>query len=166
MLSQTAVEYLSALTYREDAQRLNCTLPVAGIYWDDEIPDFRALFELSESDRNLVFRLFGIRMKIWDRAKLNESDQALWDAALIQVPSFALFRRLELSTEDRAAQDAVFRETAEGLESWFSHADEVEISGSEIGTSFSLTYDLRKGEGKSAEKPQSWRRWFRRSDGT
>lgn len=41
MLNQTAITYLAALTYREDAKRRVCWIPVSGIYWDDEIPDFR-----------------------------------------------------------------------------------------------------------------------------
>lgn len=73
MLSETAVEYLSSLTYRVEAKRLSCALPLAGIYWDDEIPDFRSLFELSESDRNLVFRLFGIPCRSGTRRNLTKA---------------------------------------------------------------------------------------------
>jgi hypothetical protein len=98
-------------------------------------------------------------MQIWDHVKLEEGDQEFWDDARIQAPSFALFRRLELSAEDRTAQDATFRETAEGLENWFSRADKVEISESEIGTSFSLAYNSTK-DGESSTKKPWWRRWF------
>jgi hypothetical protein len=128
MLSQAVVDCLSSLAFRPDAERQSCAIPLAGIYWDNEMPDLRIIGKLSEEDRNQVFQLFGIRMKIWDQETLKKEDQQFWDTARSQIPNYALFQRLELSVEDRKAQEIVFNETVEGLQSWFSSADKAEIS--------------------------------------
>jgi hypothetical protein len=148
MLSETAIEYLSPLVYREDAKRLCCLLPYSGIYWDDEvISDIGSVLKLSKSDRHLILRLFAIRMQIWHHAELSESDQEFWDCAKAQAPSYPLFRRLILSAEDRRAQDIVSKQGDEWFEALLSFADEIEISEGESGiTSYSVTYDLTKLE--------------------
>lgn len=50
-----------ALTYRAESKRLVSLMPLSGIYWDDEIPDLRALFSLGEDDKMQYLRLFAIR---------------------------------------------------------------------------------------------------------
>ena len=113
MLSQTAIDFLSPLTYKENAERRICFLPLGGIYWEDEIPDFQELHNLPKHDRNLVYRLFSIRFSIWNGEELSEGDQRYWDEARLQVPKYAMFQRLKLSFEDEQAQDAVEREVLE-----------------------------------------------------
>jgi hypothetical protein len=101
MLSQAVVDCLSSLAFRPEAEGQSCALPLAGIYWDDEMPDLRIIGKLSEEDRNQVFQLFGIRMKIWDRETLKNEEQQFWDTARTQIPNYALSQRLDLSAEDR-----------------------------------------------------------------
>ena len=161
MLSQHAVEYLSCLTHRPDAKCKACYLPFAGIYWEDEIPDFKVLFALSEADRDLVFRLFSIRKKIWDREIVDSDDQEFWDEARVQAPEFALFRRLDISANDRAVQNRVSQESLEVMEAWLSDADKVVIIREEHGIEFfSATYDLAKRKGRMTRLLSWWKRFF------
>jgi len=149
MLSEAAIDFLAPLTFRATAERRSCLLPLSGIYWEDEIPDFKALLKLPEQDRSLVLRLFSIRFSIWDGEELPEADQLYWDQARLQVPNYALFQRLDLSLEDRRAQDAVLREAIECFDAFFAGADEVKITEDEHGMkSFSATIDLTKDEPK------------------
>ncbi len=61
MLSEGALEYLQTLSYDSDAEGRSCIIPLGGIYWADEIPDFHALLKVPKSDRDLIYRLFSIR---------------------------------------------------------------------------------------------------------
>jgi hypothetical protein len=144
MLSKVAAEYLSSLGYRADAERKVCFLPFAGIYWEDEIPDLKILMKLPETDRHLVFRLFSIRQRIWDRQDLDSDDQQFWDEVRVQVPDFALFQRLDISAADRDAQNRVMEETDKAMAAWISDADQADITPGKHSTTFSLTYDLTK----------------------
>jgi len=65
-LSTATAQMLAALSFRSDAKRSVCILPLGSIYWDDEIPDLAQLMTLPEGDRNTVLHLFSIRFKIWD----------------------------------------------------------------------------------------------------
>jgi hypothetical protein len=59
MLCETTVAHLSAFTYRADAKRRFSWLPLGGIYWEDEVPDW-AFFQ---------------------RAKVSPADQVAQDQA-------------------------------------------------------------------------------------
>ncbi len=116
MLSDSAIQYLQPFMYRADAKRILWHIPLGGICWDDEITDFMDLFKLSQEDRNSITRLFSIRFKIWDGEPLSSDDQQFWDTARSQVPHYALFHRLVLSDEDRAAQEQVESEILRGFD--------------------------------------------------
>lgn len=58
MLTEATLGFLSTLTYRADAKRQVCCLPLSGIYWEDEMPDIHYLIEIPENDRDQIFRLF------------------------------------------------------------------------------------------------------------
>jgi len=147
MLSDIAVNYLSPLEYRPDAERRSCVLPLGGIYWSDEIPDFRHLLEVPENDRNLIYRLFSIRFKIWDGDDLSGDDQQFWDTARSQVSGYPLFRRLQLSPEDRLAQDRMEQDALASLEALFAGAERIAITTDKHGfQSFSATFDLTKDD--------------------
>jgi hypothetical protein len=159
MLSKAAIAFLSPLTYRANAERRSCLLPLGGIYWEDEIPDFDVLLELSERDRNLVYRLFSIRFKSWNGETLSDADQSFWVKARSQVPNYPLFQRLELSAEDQRAQDEVERDAVEGFRALFGDADEVKVTENEHGLmSFSATFDLTKDQPPVKEKRPWWKR--------
>ena len=104
MLSEGALDYLQDLTLQRGAERMACYLPFGGIYWDDELPDFRAFQQLPDKDRNLILRLFFIRFQIWKKQILLDSDQAFWDHAVAEVPHYALFHRLHLNSDDQRKQ--------------------------------------------------------------
>lgn len=125
MLSYYAVAYLDALTYRDDAERVFCLLPIGGIYWEDEIPDPAQFASLSEDDQCQIWRLFAIRIAIWEGAALSEADQEFWDRARRQAPDCPLFRRLDLSSDDRREQDAVKRATASLLNGFMANASHI-----------------------------------------
>lgn len=105
MLSKSAVEFLSPMTYQDDAKRCYCILPFGSIYWDDEIPDFEALHSLGKQDYRAISGLFVIRSKLWRAEELTDQEEQYWEAAKSQLLNYPLFHRLELSVEDREAQD-------------------------------------------------------------
>jgi hypothetical protein len=118
MLSPTAVARLSALTYRSDAERQVCGIPLNSIFWEDEwLPDgeFRSL---PEEDQHQILHLFGMRMRISKGEELAEDRQRLWDEARAQVPNWPLFRATELSADDHLVQDQV-NEDSDQLSEWF-----------------------------------------------
>ena len=65
MLTETTLGFLSTLTYREEAKRQVCWLPLSGIFWEDEMPDIHYLNKVPETDRNQIFLLFTIRVRLW-----------------------------------------------------------------------------------------------------
>jgi hypothetical protein len=158
MLTEGALKYLRPLRFNPSAERHSCVIPMGGIYWSDEIPDFRALMDVPESDRKQIYRLFAIRFKLWDGEELSDDDRSYWSAAQQLVPDYPVFHRVQISDRDRAAQAAAEQEAVAGFEALFDGADEVKINDD---GSFSATFDLTK------EKPQPWwhrfLRWLRRS---
>jgi hypothetical protein len=158
MLSTTTLEYLSTLTYRADAKRAVCWLPLGGIYWDDELPDIPTLMNIPEEDRIKIFRLFGVRVRIWRGDPLPFEDQQFWDTAQSLVPGWAFFRRQRVAADDQLAQDQAEKATTEALEAWFADADHAEITEKDGIQSFSLTFDLAKLQ----QMPSFWERIFRR----
>ena len=104
MLSDTTIKYLSALTYRADARLVTCWLPLGGIYWEDEIPNFQELWKLPEDDQDKILRLFWIRKRVWANQVLPDEDQELWETVKSQVPDWPLFQRLAISAEQKQMQ--------------------------------------------------------------
>lgn len=116
MLTDGALKFLKPLKHDPNAERLVCMIPMGGIYWADEIPDFRALIEMPEVDRNSVYRLFSIRFRLWNGETLDADDRAYWESAAALVPDYPVFRRAHISGEDRAAQESAEKECLEGFE--------------------------------------------------
>jgi len=133
---------LSVLTYREDAKRQVCLLPLAGIYWDDELPDLRELFKISEDDREQIFRLFGLRCQVWKGEVLGGEDRQFWENMQSLMPTWAFFERHEVTPEDLQAQDDASRSTTEVLQAWFADADEVSVTEKMGVQRFSLKLEL------------------------
>src|SRR5689334_9451460 len=115
MLSETICRKLAEFTYRPDAKRQVCILPLTGIYWDDELPDIRELMKIPEDDRDEMFRLFGLRRKLWRGMTLQPDEQQLWDTARSEMPRWAFFSRLAISADDQRAQFQVEQETERGI---------------------------------------------------
>jgi hypothetical protein len=162
-LNKSAAEYFSALTYRPDAKRRVCILPLGSIYWEDEIPDFPSLVKLGNEGQNQVLRIFAIRLRVWDDETLTEEDQRLWDATRQQLPHCPLFQRIELSEDDRRAREEVERSCREEFEAFFADADRVTVRELPGGIQeFSATFDLTKYQSSEEKKKPWWKRLFNR----
>jgi hypothetical protein len=109
MLSESTLQYLSNLTYRADAKRQVCWLPLSGIYCEDEMPDIRRPIKIPEDDRNQILHLFSIRLRVWKGEVVPDAEQRFWDATYSQVPNWAFFRRQQISADDQHAQQAPSR---------------------------------------------------------
>ncbi|MCU1311416.1 MAG: hypothetical protein JWO20_2541 [Candidatus Angelobacter sp.] len=116
MLSEKAAALLAALPYRPDAKWEVNILPFGSIYWNDEMPAIGDIFDRPE-DMSIIFLMFGIRLKLWDREVLNVQDQQLWDAVKRQVPHWALFHRLDLTDEQKHARSEAERQVEREFES-------------------------------------------------
>jgi len=141
MLTDGALKYLSPLMFNPCAERLSCMIPLGGIYWSDEIPDFHALIKLSESDRKQIYRLFAIRFRLWAGEQLTDDDRSYWNGAQRLIPNYPVFHRVQISDDDRAAQVAVEQDAIAGFEALFGGADELKINDD---GSFSATFNLTK----------------------
>lgn len=161
-MSETTLGFLSTLTYRADAKRQICWLPLGGIYWDDEMPDIRHLMNIPEDDRNQIFRLFTIRLRLWKGETLPDAEQQFWDTTYSQVPSWAFFRRQQISDDDQHAQEEAERSAAEALEALLADADRVSIIEKDGVQEFSATFDLTKRPTPTEKKRSWWERVFTR----
>ena len=162
MMSETTLGFLSTLTYRADAKRQVCWLPLGGIYWDDEMPDIRYLMNIPEDDRNQIFRLFAIRLRLWKSESLPDAEQQFWDTAHSQVPSWAFFRRQQISDDDQRAQEQAERGAADAVEALLFDADRLSISEKDGVQEFSATFDLTKRKTPKEKKRSWWERVFTR----
>jgi hypothetical protein len=116
MLSEKIVTVLSAMPYQPNAEWEVNILPFGSVFWKDEMPAVRDLFDRPE-DMGIIHAMFGMRLKIWDGEALNPQDQALWDAVRQQVPQWALFERLSLTDEQRLAREKAERQVEQEFES-------------------------------------------------
>ena len=115
MLSERMVAVLSALPYRPDAEWGVNILPFGSVYWKDEMPEMRDMLDIE--DMTTVHRMFGIRLQLWDNEVLNAEDRQLWDAVKRQLPEWALFKRLSLSDEQKAAREKAEQQVQQEFES-------------------------------------------------
>ena len=158
MLTDGALKYLRPLTFNPHAERLSCMIPLGGIYWSDEIPDFHALMNVPESDRKQIYRLFAIRFPLWAGEQLSDDDRSYWNGTQRLIPNYPVFHRVQISDDDRAAQAAAEQDAIAGFEELFGGADELNINDD---GSFSATFDLTK-----VKPPTLWQRflkWLRRN---
>lgn len=115
MLSVAAVEVLSRLPYQPDAQLLVNVHPFGGVYWADEMPGIRQFIHCLRQDRAVILRMFSIRRELWIAEALSDGDKELWDSIRTQVPTWPLFRRLELTDEDKLARQEAEKQVAPEL---------------------------------------------------
>jgi hypothetical protein len=145
MLAEPLIALLNRMQFCTDAKRLVSILPLGSIYWDDEMPNYRDLMKLSEDERFMMWRLFGIRLRVWDNEELAPEDKSLWDAGRSEAPDWALFRRTALSSVDRKAREEAEKDVEAQLEGFFQGADQVELRDRGGGVQeFSATFDLTK----------------------
>ena len=145
MLNQGTIEYLSKLSYRAGAQIQYCSLPLLGIHWEDEMPNFCDLLVLTEQEQMQFWLLLDIRKRLWKGDALSEEDRSLWEEAQAQVPECPIFKRLDISEEHKRLDLEVEQETIEGLSQWAADADEVTVEEDEHGGhQVSFKFDLTK----------------------
>jgi hypothetical protein len=161
MLSETTLGFLSTLTYRADAKRLICWLPLSGIYWDDEMPAIRQLIRLPEDDRKQILRLFGIRQRLWKGEALADVEQQFWDETYLRVPHWAFFQRQQISADDNRVQEDAERSAEDAWKTLLADADEVSVSEEDGVQSISATFNLTK-TGDLPKKQSWWGRVFRK----
>jgi len=138
-------------------------MPLSGIYWDDEIPDLRALLSLGEDDKMQYLCLFAIRIRLWRSEALSDEDQNLWDTVRTQVPTCPVFMRLNISDDDRKTQCEAEEETGEMLDGLFSGAKEITWTNVGSGAKeFTAKFDFTE-ERQPARKNSFWRRVFYRN---
>jgi len=128
MLSETTRRFLSAQTYRSDAQLRICWLPLLGIYWEDELPEIQYLQRISEDDSNQILRVFGIRKLLWKNESLSVAERRFWDDMQLQVPSWAVFYRQQISAEALRLQEHIEQDAVDIIEGLSADADEVSVS--------------------------------------
>jgi hypothetical protein len=126
MLSEKAAALLAALPYRPEAEWKVNILPFGSIYWTDEMPSLRDLFD-KQDDMLIIHAMFGVRLKLWDGEVLNAQDQRLWDAVKSQVPHWALFRRLNLNDEQKQARKEAERQVEREFESLSDDSDNAPV---------------------------------------
>ena len=80
-----------------------------------------------QHDTLVIFAMFGIRLKVWDREVLNAQDQRLWDAVKSQVPDWALFHRLNLNEEQKQAREEAERQVELEFESLSDDSDNAPV---------------------------------------
>jgi hypothetical protein len=159
MILPHAHEYLGRLRFDQRAKRQCCLIPLGGIYWSDEIPDFQALLRVPDDERQSIYRLFSIRFRLWAKEVLSSDDDIFWCYCEKMYPECPILRRSTLGPEDQKAQDDCVAETIKGFDALFSGADKVEVKDGPHGmNSFSATFDLTK---EDAPVP-FWKRWLRR----
>ncbi len=117
MLSEKIVAVLAAMPHQPDAEWEVNILPFGSIFWKDEMPALRDLFD-RPADAGIIHAMFGMRLKLWDGETLSPQDQALWDAIRRQVPQWALFERLSLTDEQRLARGKAERQVEQAFESF------------------------------------------------
>ena len=162
MLTETTLRVLSTLTYRADAKRLVCWMPLSGIHWEDELPDIHLLNKIPENDRDQIFRLFTIRIKLWNGEVLSDKEQQKWDATYSQVPQWAFFRRRHVSADDQHAQENAEQGGEDALEALLADADEVTITENDGVQNITPTFDLTKSQVPPLKRQRWWERVFNR----
>ena len=148
--------------YRADAARRNSILPLGGVYWEDEIPDFRTLHQLPEAARSEILRLFAIRFKLRRGEQLSDEEDCFWSDARSAAPGHGIFRRTSLSPEDRSEQEATEKLVVEFFEAVAATAEQMEVEDNGTGlASWSATINLQNS-GESERRVPWWKRLWRR----
>ena len=71
----------------------------------------------------VIFKIFGMRIQLWDGKQLDFQEQQLWDTVRHQIPNWPLFKRLNLSEAQRVARQEAERQVEQELESLGSDPD-------------------------------------------
>lgn len=142
MFSDDAARKIHALTFDPQAERLISFLPLGSIFWRDELPQLQFLAFAEGADRDLMLRLFSIRIQYWNTNTMTSENQLIWREAQQRFPDWAFFRRLNLTVEDKQAHEEAQRSSEEIWIELFSAADESTVIEKDGLTSYSLTFNV------------------------
>jgi len=143
MFTERATQYLEGGVFDPAAERDQSIVPLGGIYWKDEIPDWDRFLELSEADQMAILRLFSIRFQLWAGQELSADDAAYWGGARSLFPGCPIFQRLKLSAEEEQAQEVARTEVLKCFDAMFSGATDVTITENNGITRISGTHKLK-----------------------
>jgi hypothetical protein len=104
---------LKQLQYTPDAPIRACFIPLAGIYWEDELPAYQTLIGLPEIEYIYPFLILNLRRKLWAHEALTAEEQNHWQEAQERFPNWPIFKRLQISAADYQHQLACEREAAQ-----------------------------------------------------
>jgi hypothetical protein len=114
-LTEDTARKIKALRYDHKAEIIYCPLPLGSIYFSDELPD--GLLPERVGDFIQVMRVLGIRVNLWNGLALSEEDRAIWEEASIRFSDWPIFKRLELTLEQRKAHEGVLEDVEAALAS-------------------------------------------------
>lgn len=133
MLSESTIKYLRSLAYDRDAKKHRCVLPLRGLYWSDEIPDFGALKKMSDESRSQIYRLFRIRYALWDGVEPTAEDLAFLETTRAVAPDCPLFKRL-IPTEEYLEDQKQIREESSLIYEVLGREGAPEVTRNKDGT--------------------------------
>ncbi|HLJ88088.1 MAG TPA: hypothetical protein VKZ53_14795 [Candidatus Angelobacter sp.] len=102
-------------------------------------------------------------MQLWDHQPLSDDDSEFWENLRSAAPNWAIFRRLELSDENRMVRERMERDCEKAVEEVFADADELTVCEVRPGIqSISATFWLNKEQSHKDQKSTWWKRWAAR----
>lgn len=140
MFSDSSIKIIRRLCFDSSAGLHHCMIPLGSIYWDDELPEER-FSAFSHPDRDLVLRVFSIRISLWNKEKIGESDLLFFEKVRMMFPHWPLFQRLQLNRESQIAHEKV-QQSAFELLSELSEKTSDSLGSSDCTGSFNATVDL------------------------
>jgi hypothetical protein len=143
MLSEAAKKYLSSLVYSKYAERKCSMIPLSGIYWSDEIPDFHILKQMSDEARGDIYRLFRIRYNLWDSVELSPEDLEFLEVARLIAPDCPIFKRLVPSDDELLTQKEIREEMSSIYAMMADRSEDAEIKENKDGT-ITTSWRIRK----------------------
>jgi hypothetical protein len=143
MFSDKTIEIITSLRFDPDAETVSCLLPLGSIFWSDELPRWKFLAFAEGPDRDVIMRLFAIRINYWNTGQIVDEDKSVWDAAKQQFPDWPFFRRLHLTAAQRREHESTQRQLENLFDELTTGADEFVFSEGPKGfSSFSATFNV------------------------
>lgn len=118
---------LQSLTYNPHAQLKAYFVPYGGIYWEDELPEYKILLSLSDQEYLYPFLMLNVRRKLWAHESLSEEEQRQWKFAQEIYPNWPIFKRLHITEDEYQQQLACEESSNQFYEAMMNVPDEVSV---------------------------------------
>lgn len=141
-LSQSAIAVIEKLHFDPQAEMLASYIPLASIFWSDELPPKKFLEFSDTDDRNFAMRLFAIRINFWNNGEMSGEEMSFWEDAKARFPAWPIFQRLELTADSREAHERAQKESEAFFSQMCEDADELELSQDGDYTSFAAKFKI------------------------